>query len=251
MNGHQERLPAPSFMPIDLGMPMRETRPPQMEFRMRLRREREDLHGVSCTNKHHLQTKVVLQISNAVFLMAMTTIQVSATPTLSDGLRWITALGDWAQSCRAGSPSALAATLFWGPALAAQTLRHGRINYYCQYYVKSTVAFLHNDSIWFQEPLTFCSCKKFLSDLPSFVRLYFILYNEFQSSGQTSPIIPLPVKVWLLLKHPGVKIPSTWQHLELTVYGIFAVWRSANAQKLLCHATFERNKQNEANCFTS
>ena len=51
-----------------------------------------------------------------------------------------------------------------------------------------------------------------LSDLPSFVRLYSILHSEFRSSGQTSPIILLSVKVWLLLKHPGGKIPSIWQH---------------------------------------
>lgn len=112
-NRHQERLPALSFMPMDWGMPTRETRRlPQTDFRRKLRRERWDLHGVSHMNKHYLQTKVVLQISNVVFLTAMTIIQVSTTPSLSGGLTWITVLGDWAQSCRAGSPSALAPTLF-------------------------------------------------------------------------------------------------------------------------------------------
>lgn len=86
----------------------------------------------------------------------------------------------------------------------------------------------------------------------SFIRpakLRQVVFHSLQwvsNSGQTSPIIPLPVKVWLLLKHAGVKIPSTWQHLTNSIWHFCGMKECKCSERtVLCHTGAKQTKGSE------
>lgn len=127
-------------------------------------------------------------------------------------------------------------------------LWHGKINYSCPCYLKPTDALPHRDSGYSTpEPLTCCSCKEFIRP----AKLCQVVFHPLQSSGQTSPIILLPVKAWLLWKHPGVENPPLGS-TDPTAYSTYCMRECRCWERtVLCHIRGKKKKkkhQNEANC---
>lgn len=153
----------------------------------------------------------------------------------------------WDTELRAATPSAMTDRLWWRLAIGCSNAHAWEEERFLPTLCETYCLLSFTEMVLYSKSHC-CSCMKFIRP----AKLCQVKFHSLQrvwkfgpdTAHHTSASQNLP------LKHPGVKIPSIWQHLNLTVYSNFAVWRSANAQKGLCYATLEQNNQSEANCFT-
>lgn len=125
----------------------------------------------------------------------------------------------WDTELRAATPSAVADMLQWGLATGCSNAQAWEDELFLPTLCETYCCFPSQRWYWIPRGIPVAAWS--LSDLPSFVMLNFILYSEFESLGQTPPIILLPVKI-SFLNILVWKYPPHLAALKLTVYSIFA-----------------------------